>query len=155
MGFNLAFTRSVHDYGHSSRTGQCWRLLCVLVLASAKVIPIGICCSTLSLRPVMFHIMVALAITFSELGSICRPMLAYKVIDRTKGSIRGSSSHCPAIWQLVQSGGLPHSWLSDLRVYGSVGRTMPVSGGRHPDSSSARAVAILLATVSGPHCRGP
>ena len=34
-------------------------------LVHSQVIPIGIWCSTLSLRPVMFHIMVALAITFN------------------------------------------------------------------------------------------
>ena len=34
-------------------------------LVHSQVIPIGIWCSTLSLRPVMFHIMVALEITFN------------------------------------------------------------------------------------------
>ena len=43
---------------------------------------------------------------------------------------------------------------SDLRVYGSMSRTLPVSVGRHPYSSSSRAIAILLSTGSRPHCHG-
>ena len=44
-----------------------WIASCVTTgdLVHSQVIPIGIWCSTLSLRPVMFHIMVALEITFN------------------------------------------------------------------------------------------
>ena len=59
-------------------------------LVHSQVIPIGIWCSTLSLRPVMFHIMVALEITFNYEAARFSPARR----DAFRAQVSGIPSSC-------------------------------------------------------------